>query len=63
MIVQEWLVETKINSTTKKYYENLGFKGKAGDVILVNPILLPNNSSAIETRLCDCCGKPYSSTH
>ncbi len=62
-VIPEQLIPTTISSNTKKYYNELGFDNKKGDIIYVSPTQLKKNSMVVETRLCDCCGKEYKGPH
>lgn len=63
IIKEDALIATTVSPNTKKYYENLGHNCKKGDIIYVKPTELKDNSSVIETRVCDICNREYEKTH
>ena len=52
-------VEVKLWGRHIKYYHDLGYKGKHGDIITVKVDDLPSNSRAEVEVECDYCHKPY----
>ena len=59
LIKQGQLIEVKISSVSKKYYENRGYKCKRGDVIYVSPEHLPNGSQKKIWVICDIGGEEF----
>ena len=50
-------IEVKLWAQTIKYYNDLGYKGKHGDIIIVDVADLPKGSGKIVKVQCDYCGK------
>lgn len=64
MLVQNQLVQTTWNSTTKKYYEKLGYKyTNMFDTFEVRIEDLPKGSHSKIKVICDFCGKHYEKTY